>query len=239
MSYTLACEAPEIFRAIGSVAGTMGGDTWENCTTTNKTPLIQFHGIDDDVIPIDGSGLPLGWGGAPRIRTIVDFWSNKNECSSLDSIQMTSNTERFIHSAGLGGNEVWYYEIANHGHEWPGSSEPGITDVSGIDASNIIWSFFKQFGNRMITHSDLYLEERCLSMYGLELLPEITLKGSLSQYTIEILNGQEQAISIIESTDDIYVLDPLNLGEEAMFIKVQSKSLIELGFQDLIPNGNF
>ena len=43
-----------------------------------------------------------------------------------------------------GGAEVHYYRIENHDHVWPGGDTGAkqIRDVSGIDASRLIWDFF-------------------------------------------------------------------------------------------------
>ena len=48
MSYTLACEASDVFRAIASVGGTMSGYTWETRNIANPIPIpfecfLIFH----------------------------------------------------------------------------------------------------------------------------------------------------------------------------------------------------
>jgi len=63
MSYTLACEKPDIFKAIGSVSGTMSGQTWNNRNISVPIPILQIHGIADKTVPIDGSmNVPGGMG---------------------------------------------------------------------------------------------------------------------------------------------------------------------------------
>ncbi len=57
MRYTLACEKPDTFKAIGSVNGTMSGYDWDNCSP-NKVPVLRISVNHDYVVPIDGSISP-------------------------------------------------------------------------------------------------------------------------------------------------------------------------------------
>ena len=62
MSYTLVAEKPEVFRAAASVIGTMSGYTWEHRDMIRPVPIRQISGLDDEVIPYDGSMPPAGAG---------------------------------------------------------------------------------------------------------------------------------------------------------------------------------
>ncbi|HAP59482.1 MAG TPA: esterase, partial [Cytophagales bacterium] len=44
MSYTLACEKPQVFRAIASVTGTMSAGTWKKCQSGPAVPIFQVSG---------------------------------------------------------------------------------------------------------------------------------------------------------------------------------------------------
>ena len=148
MSYTLACEAPETFKAIASVSGTMSGYTWENRTAT-PIPVLQIHGERDLIVPINGSMTTVGgWGGAPHLDTVLEYWSDINNCSTTDILSLSSNTTAIYNRDGVNGNEIWYYKIAGFGHSWPGGNDPAgldFLDNSGIDASEEIWSFFSRY----------------------------------------------------------------------------------------------
>jgi len=86
MSYTLACEASDVFSAIASVAGTMSGYTWDNRNISEPMPILQIHGLDDRVVPIDGSiSEEGGWGGAPHVDTIIEYWANLNNCTTSET----------------------------------------------------------------------------------------------------------------------------------------------------------
>ena len=47
MSYTLACERPDLFRAIGSVTGNMSAYDQLNCDPSIVLPVIHLHGTLD------------------------------------------------------------------------------------------------------------------------------------------------------------------------------------------------
>ena len=141
MSYTLACEASDVFSAIASVTGTMSGFDWNNCNPSKPIPALRIHGVDDDVVPIDGSiGAWGGWGGAPHADEVVSFWANLNGTTTIDSVFLAPSTNAFYHRNGQNGNEVWYYRIDNWGHRWPGSSSD-----TGTIASEVISGFFSKF----------------------------------------------------------------------------------------------
>ena len=235
MSYTLACDAPEVFKAIASVSGTMSGDTWNNCSTTNKTPVLQFHGIDDTTVPIDGSMTTLfGWGGAPQIRTIVDFWANKNTCPNIGSMQVTPNTEVFYHENGTGDNEVWYYEIANHGHVWPGTAQSGVTDNSGINASQIIWKFFNEFCNKLTSFSDFYLDVNSISHFSNPESGKLILKGNLNEFDIHILDESGLLFQDLITSDDVLEFNSNLLPAGLFFISISHDNISNLEFRNII-----
>jgi len=144
MSYTLACEAPDVFNGIASVAGTMSGYTWNNRNISDSIPILQIHGLDDEVVPIDGSiSEEGGWGGAPHVDTIIEYWVSVNNCTTSETVFLPPFTNATYHMDGVNGNEVWYYKIDNWGHGWP-SYNPDKPDYDpGINASEVIWEFFE------------------------------------------------------------------------------------------------
>ena len=147
MSYTLACEVPDVFTAVASVAGTMSGYTWDNRNISEPISILHIHGVDDYLVPIDGSIKEEGgWGGAPHVDIIIDYWINLNNCTTTETEFLPPNTNAYYYLDGINGNQVWYYKIDNYGHEWPGGrslKKPGYNPDVGIDASEVIWEFFE------------------------------------------------------------------------------------------------
>ena len=56
----------------------MSGPDWETCNPSELVPVMQISGTADNVVPMDGSMeyIEEGWGGAPDIYTIMDYWKN-------------------------------------------------------------------------------------------------------------------------------------------------------------------
>lgn len=140
MCYTLACEAPHVFRAIASVSGLMSGLTWETCDPARPVPVLQIHGLDDDFVPVDGTmAYPGGWGGAPRLDSIVSFWALLNNATSPEVKLESAFAAATYFRNPLGGNEVWYFLISDLGHSWP------TPERTGIDAADVVWDFFDRY----------------------------------------------------------------------------------------------
>lgn len=147
MSYTLACEQSETFKAIASITGTMSGYDWQNCNPNHKIPVLQISGTNDRTVPMDGSMSPTwGWGGAPDIENIIDYWSEINECSNskiIDLPDISSQDNSFVtldKRFNLESKDrVRLYTVHGGGHDWPGAW--GNMD---IDASEEIWDFFSK-----------------------------------------------------------------------------------------------
>ena len=139
MNYTMACQST-VFRAIASVAGTMSGASWENCDPKVPLSVLQIHGEDDFVVPINGNMPPTGgWGGAPALDSIMRFWALQNNITESDTV-ITPSIERIYYRAPEIESEVWFFKINNYGHRWPTADDP-----SGLNTSEVIWEFFSKF----------------------------------------------------------------------------------------------
>ncbi len=138
MSYLLAMEAPSVFRGAASVVGAAWGSAWEDRESASTGfPLLQISGLDDTVVPVAGIVDPSGGPGAPAYDEIVAYWSERNGCSTTETDTLNANTVRHRHVDCVGGNEVWYYEIDNFGHEWP-----TVDGSAGFAGAEAIWEFF-------------------------------------------------------------------------------------------------
>ena len=150
MSYTLACEHPDVFRAIGSVGGTMGLYDFQNCNPTN-VPVVHIHGTNDDVVSYYATDEfdDYPWSGAEGVEDVVAMWAEANYCEltseeSLPNLDQTdgSTVDLIKHTEGDNGYEAWVYRVNNGGHDWFGAW--GNMDIL---SSAEMWSFFSQFCN--------------------------------------------------------------------------------------------
>lgn len=145
MSYTLACDAPETFKAIASYAGLMSGETWDTCNTTEEISILQIHGTNDSVVPNDGTMTTIGgWGGAPDVLTMLNYWKTRNSTTVEDTLVLNNITTLYSWENPLSKTYVSYYEILNQSHSWPGDNSIFEDEDTLNDTSQIIWSFFQK-----------------------------------------------------------------------------------------------
>ena len=147
MSYRLACQAPDVFKAIAPVAGTMMLNVQQNCPVQG-IPVMEIHGTVDDVTYYEGDINNVdGWGAYLPIPEVIDFWVETNQCTESSTEVFPdlapndgSQVERTVYSNGLNNSEVWLYKVLEGGHDWPGAW--GNMD---INSSFEIWYFFSKF----------------------------------------------------------------------------------------------
>jgi len=150
MAYRLACEMPDTFKAIASVAGT---DVTETCSLKNPISILHIHAKDDDHVLFSGGA---GKNAFPDKNMVTEFtsvpdtiskWSKLNSC--------VGKAERFLEKPGVycekyskckNGTEVQLCVTETGAHSWPGGKNPrrGKADPSdAISATDFIWEFFK------------------------------------------------------------------------------------------------
>jgi polyhydroxybutyrate depolymerase len=221
MSYTLACERPDVFKAIASVTGTMSGATWNNCDPENPVPVFQIHGLEDDTVPYDGSMDTWGgWGGAPGTEGVVDFWVDLNQCSTMSEEVLSGILTGIYHAEGINGNEVWFYPLEEWGHSWPG---PWAVGETGINASDEIWEFFSRVGT-ISTATNEALQSAQLVVYPNPVQAALQLEWSDNKsrtYRIYDLLGQAWVTGFVET--DHLSLDVAHLPAGAYFLWVDGE----------------
>ena len=146
MSYMLACEASDVFRAIAPVAGTMMEEIYTSCDTS-PVPVFEIHGTNDNVtLWLGDMQNNDGWGAYYGTEDVIDFWIENNSCLRSEDINLPNSENDgsyIIHRRYYDCSEdaeVWLYEVVYGGHDWPGSS--GNFD---INANTEIWNFFNMY----------------------------------------------------------------------------------------------
>jgi len=147
MSYMLACQAHDSFKAIAPVAGCMMESIYESCDSV-PVPVLEIHGTDDDVTLWEGDMENNdGWGAYLSTLDGIDHWVETNDCIQSEEINLPnidisdgSHIIKHRYFECNNNSEVWLYEVVNGGHDWPGSW--GNMD---IESSVEIWNFFSQF----------------------------------------------------------------------------------------------
>lgn len=144
MSYRLACELSDVFRAIASVAGT---DNTASCTPLVPISVLHIHAKDDE--------LELFGGGAGRQRAAVTSfvavpdsiakWVRLNGCSANPRrVLEVSGAYCDVYAPCRGGAEVKLCVTETGGHSWPGGTKPrgGTPGSTALSATDVIAEFF-------------------------------------------------------------------------------------------------
>lgn len=144
LSYRLACEASDLFAAIGPVAGII---EIPDCRPTHPVAVIDFQGTADENVPLDG-GIGKKEVGKKEdrkpVQDSIDLWTKVDGCS------VTVKSEHpDVHLTNYGGCEagtaVDYYVVQGGSHDWPGGQQiAAFLDKPdpNVLATRLIWSFF-------------------------------------------------------------------------------------------------
>ena len=132
---------------IGVVAGHMFIDTFNSCSPSHPTPIINIHGTEDFYNGIGDYYISQ--------QNSNDYWSKINSTDSLpiisqiDDINTSDGSTVELHSwkNGTNGTTVEHYKIIGGGHSWPKinpNSSKGYTN-GDIDADQLIWNYLSRY----------------------------------------------------------------------------------------------
>jgi len=143
MSYRLACEASDIFRAIAAVAGT---DGTTDCRPGRPVPVFHLHAKDDDRVLFNGGSGSASDTHADfvSVPATVDKWARLNACSGpTQTVLQGPGVTCELRSGCQGGAEVRLCATDSGGHSWPGGRKAlGGQGSTALDATAEIWAFF-------------------------------------------------------------------------------------------------
>ena len=136
-AYALACYHSDKIAAIGSVAGTMMEETFNNCNPSHPTSMINIHGTSDAVVPYSGAE------GLKSIDDVVAWWADFNNTRATPAVNRITDgattIERHSYTDGDKNTSVEQYKVINGGHVW--------FDISydGANTSALIWNFVSRY----------------------------------------------------------------------------------------------
>ncbi|MBL9104713.1 MAG: hypothetical protein JNL82_27465 [Myxococcales bacterium] len=137
ISNRLACEAADLFAAIGPVSAVNG---MTECEPSRPIPVIAFNGTTDVLVPYDGA-----W----YISVAESFagWAERDGCGGAPVPGMTvGSASAEVYARCRGGVSVVQWTLEGMGHCWPGNPvcPYGAASVD-IDANGVMWDFFGQY----------------------------------------------------------------------------------------------
>lgn len=140
MTHRIACEAPDVYRAIAPVAG---GPMFEDCASEQGVPALLMVGREDERIPWDGGEFNETY--RPSIAEQVRGLASRNRCEEDDEKSLAHGCKGL---SGCGQGEVRWCVFDRIGHQWPGGSTilPRMLGAnrSDIDATRMIVDFFDE-----------------------------------------------------------------------------------------------
>ena len=214
MSYSLACNESETFKAIGSVTGSMSESDFITCNPTTVVPVIHLHGTSDSVVDYE-DGVGNNFWGTAGVVEIMDLWTGLMGTTEVVEEQLPNqeifdytSVDFIRHYGAPGGQEFHHYRVNNGGHDWFGAW--GSEDVQSTE---VIWEFFKNV-----------CEETPLS------IEEATIKDHLAYW-----NGEEFGLkvdAVLNAYDiqgrSLWVNKTVNAGDRIPANELQGISLIQL-----------
>lgn len=124
----LACEMPDVFAAVASVAGILA---YSPCQAQQPIAVLHMHGLADPILPYKG-------GGAFAIRPVEEImssWAELDGCGGSPTVDNPAKTVKHTTYASCqAGTAVELYAIEGGGHDWPSKEV--------LDTSQKIWDFF-------------------------------------------------------------------------------------------------
>jgi polyhydroxybutyrate depolymerase len=148
MSHRLGRELAPRIAAIAPVVGALFGD---EVKPGPGVSALMINGLLDQSVPAEGG--PTGgrsasqWDGTPTLPNLAQasFWASSNGCSATPRRDEQGALVRWVHDCP-DGVAVELYQVKDNGHAWPGGkkgSRIGDEPSSAMDATDVIWRFFK------------------------------------------------------------------------------------------------
>jgi len=145
MSYRLACEASDLFAAVGVVSGAL---VTESCAPSEPVSVIQIHGAADSVVPLGGGPADFVAPGYafPPAASAIAFWRAADGCGATPRESRLGpgvRLSRYEHCRA--GSAVDFYVLDAGKHSWPGSGRvsvilPPVSET--VAATPLLWQFF-------------------------------------------------------------------------------------------------
>ena len=165
MSTRLLCDRADVFRGGAILTASISEEYLPECNPSKPVAVLVMNGTDDPLVPYKGGDIRLFKRGKSRGKIIsnddyLDYWKNKNNCSTVEkSIDLPNTYERdgsTVSVTNYGncdeGGALKFYKINGGGHTWPGGKQYLGKRIIGytnrdINACEEIWAFFSSLEN--------------------------------------------------------------------------------------------
>ena len=145
MAYRLACEASDVFAAVGIVAGVV---VTAPCAPAEPVAVIHIHGSADENVPLAGGvgRKSLTRTAYPPVADSIALWVRADRCSAqpVQTQPKPGLVETMYQGCGS-GSAVVFDQIDGGGHSWPGGERMAFfldPPSSAMAATPAIQRFF-------------------------------------------------------------------------------------------------
>jgi polyhydroxybutyrate depolymerase len=149
MMHRLACEAPELFRAVAAVSGTDGMTT---CAPKKQIPIMHIHAIDDTHVLFYGGAGDDAFRDVSQVTEFtsvpdtVTHWVARYGLSSTPT-RVLENDGAYcdLYTGSTLGGKFELCVTPDGKHSWPDAkdaSHSGAIPTKTINGNNVVWNFF-------------------------------------------------------------------------------------------------
>ena len=131
LAYSLACDFPEDFAAIASIAGT---SVVEGCNATRPVSVLEVHGTADEVVPYNNTTRNESVFPVPPAVDAISYWAQRDGTVSESQQQVGNNTVT-TYGGGSNGTEVVLYTVIGATHSQ--------TFANPIPTLDLVWRFLE------------------------------------------------------------------------------------------------
>lgn len=148
MSYRLACEASDLFKAIGAVAGT---DNTIDCLPIKPVSILHIHATNDEHVNYQGGRgkKAASQDVVPEFTSVegtLNKWKEILQCKGDFKVSRPKKELEIHELKGCqSGSQIKHIKLSDGGHSWPGGVKPKGKDETSklISANDEIWKFFE------------------------------------------------------------------------------------------------
>lgn len=136
MAARMACDAGDLIAAAAPVAG--GYSSLPDCRAARPLPVLEIHGLADEVVPYRGKGP----GGAGAVGPYLAGWRTRDGCAAAARRSTPATRVLELRWTCAGGRQVVHDRVLDAEHGWPG--EDSLRPFSSTVRT---WSFLSAFRN--------------------------------------------------------------------------------------------
>ena len=141
MSALLACRAADLLAAAAPVAG--GYSTLPDCRPQRPLPILEIHGLRDEVVPYGGRAPSY----AGAVGAYIDGWRARDGCARKAVAAKPQARVLELRWSCAAGRMVFHDRVIDAEHGWPGEDS-----LRPFSSTLRTWQFLSAFRDELRSH---------------------------------------------------------------------------------------